>query len=204
MKNTVQYIAGVMVLAFVSCENPADATTDAQVGEAQEVASASAEAVTYTFTENSKITFIGSKMTGTKSGGFEKTQGEFKLVDGKPVSGSFTIDMNSIYSENEKLTAHLKNEDFFNVPQYPESKFEVTEFGALVDGSQQVSGNLTMLGVTKNITFPAQVTQTEEMIMLKSKFDIKRHDWGIVYKGKPDDLIRNEVIIEFDLVAKVQ
>ena len=197
-------ICACATLALVSCDNPADDTTDAEVSVAKEVLAKGADgAKIYNFTENSKITFIGSKLTGSMSGGFKKTEGAFKLKDGKPVSGSFTIDMNSIYSENDKLTAHLKNEDFFNVPQFPIAKFEVTEFGSMEDNVQLLSGNLTMLGVTKNITIPAKVAQSEEMVKLTSKFDINRHDWGIVYKGKPDDLIRNEVVIEFDLEAKV-
>lgn len=196
--------ASLIALTLLSCENPADNTTDAQVSEAKEIASASTDAVTYTFTDESKITFIGSKLTGSKSGGFKEMSGEFKLVDGKPVSGSFTIDMNSMYSEADKLTAHLMNEDFFNVPKYPTAKFEVTQFGEMVDGVQSVSGNLTMLETTKNITFPATVVQEGDTVKLTSKFDIKRHDWGIVYAGKPDDLIRNEVVIEFDLTAKVK
>jgi len=48
------------------------------------------------------------------------------------------------------------------------------------------------------------VVHTEDTIKLTSSFDIKRNDWGIDFKGKPDDLIRNEVVIHFDLVAKKQ
>jgi len=189
-------------LALFSCENPADSTTDAKVTDTKEVASASSQAISYSFTEESEIKFTGSKLTGSKHGGFKKLTGGFQVEGDKPVSGSVTIDMNSIYSDSDKLTTHLMNEDFFNVPQFPTSKFEVTEFGQMENEIQMVSGNLTMLGVTKNITIPAKVEQTEEMIKLTSKFDIKRHDWGIVYEGKPDDLIRNEVVIEFNLVAK--
>jgi len=210
MKNTIFALGLFSSFFLVSCDNPADATTDAEVSTAKEVATAdNADAVTYKFTDNSKITFIGSKPNGsTKTGGFKDTAGQFKLVDGKPVSGSFSIDMNSIYSENENLTAHLKNEDFFDVPKYPTSKFEVTKFGELKDGTVELSGNLTMLAVTKNITVPAMVVNEGETIKLTSEFDINRQDWGIVYKGKPnslpDELIRDEVVITFDLEAKVE
>jgi len=210
MKYTIYTLSTLAALAIVSCDNPADATTDAEVSEAKKVATASADAKTYQFTENSKITFIGSKagVGSEKTGGFNKTSGHFKLVDGKPVSGSFTIDMDSIYSENEKLTTHLKNEDFFNVPKYPTSKFEVTNFGELKEGAIELAGNLTMLEVTKNITIPAKVVQEGDSFKLTSEFDIKRHDWGIIYKGKPgalpDEIIRDEVIINFDLEAKAE
>ncbi len=204
MKYTFHSFAALAAFCLVSCENPADNTTDAKISDAKEVAAASAESIIYAFTEDSKITFIGSKITGQKSGGFKKIDGQFSVVDGKPTGGMLTIDMNSIYSDHDKLTTHLMNEDFFNVPEFPTATFAVTEFGELKDGVQTVSGNLTMLDVSKNITFPAAIVQTEGMIKLTSTFDIKRNDWGIDFKGKPDDLIRNEVVIAFDLVAKKQ
>jgi polyisoprenoid-binding protein YceI len=56
-------------------------------------------------------------------------------------------------------------------------------------------------GVEKNITFPATATMDGDAIKVQAEFDIKRKDWGIVYAGKADDLIRNEVVIKFDLTA---
>lgn len=54
---------------------------------------------------------------------------------------------------------------------------------------------------TKNITFPAEVTMDGEKAGIHAKFDINRKDFGIVYAGKPDDLIRDEVVIELTLSA---
>lgn len=191
----------VVTALIVSCENPADNTTDATVGEAQTVVTASDQSLTYEFTKTSTIEFVGSKITGSHGGGFKEFSGSFQVENGTPVSGSFSIDMTSTYSDSEKLTGHLTSEDFFNVPQFPESKFEATGFEKLSDTNYKVSGNLTMVGVTNNITFPATVNETPECITLTSEFDIKRKDWGIVYPGKPDDLIRNEVILKFALEA---
>ena len=202
MKYTL--LTGLLALALVSCENPADATTDATVGQTQAVAQASASAQTYLFTEASSFAFTGSKVTGSHSGGFKQLSGEFKLENGQPVSGSFTIDMTSIFSDHEKLTAHLSNADFFNIPQHPTATFEVTEFGAVQDGGLSVSGNLTMVGQTHNISFPATVTQADDLITIEAEFDINRQDWGISYPGRKDDLIRDEVVIDFTLVAQAQ
>lgn len=191
-------------LFLTSCDNPADATTDATVSESKEAAIASDSATSYVFTPESVIKFTGSKVTGSHSGNFKSFTGGFKLADGEPVSGQFTIDMKSLTSDNEKFTAHLLNEDFFNVPKYPESKFVVTSFEKKGEDAYEVSGNLTMLETTKNISFPAKVNQTDDKVMLSSTFDIPRKDWGVVYAGKPDDLIRNEVVIELNLVAKAE
>lgn len=205
MKNNLTApIAGLTValsLSIISCNNPADETTDAQVSEEQAVALAAASSETYTFAESSTIKFTGSKVTGSQSGSFKSFSGSFKVADGAPVSGAFTIDMDSITTEKEKLTKHLKDADFFNVPQFPKSTFEVTEFAKNTNG-YDLSGNLTMLGITKNITFPAAIEQTENTVKLTSKFDINRQQWGINYEGRKDDLIRDEFVLELSLIAE--
>jgi polyisoprenoid-binding protein YceI len=80
----------------------------------------------------------------------------------------------------------------------------VTELKAGDDGSYTVSGNFTLRGVTKNISFPATVTESSDAVAIKAEFDIKRSDFGIKYEGKADDLIRDEVVIRLDLVAQPQ
>ena len=56
-------------------------------------------------------------------------------------------------------------------------------------------------GTTKAITFPGTVTAQGEDFHLKAKFSINRKDFNIRYPGKPDDLIRDEVVIDLDLLA---
>ena len=58
-----------------------------------------------------------------------------------------------------------------------------------------------MHGVTKSITFPAAIEMAEGEVRASAEFFVKRFDWNIVYPGKPDDLIRDEVVIRLDLVA---
>lgn len=189
------------LLALTSCKNPADETTDAQVGEAAPAATA-AGGTSYAFTKNSTIGFTGSKVTGSHSGSFEKFEGSFVVKDKKPVSGEFTIEMGSTISDSEKLTRHLKSADFFDVPQFSTTQFVVTEFTKKGEQGYDLSGNLTLHGVTKNITFPTQVEVANDLIKVKAQFDIKRQDFGISYPGKKDDLIRDEVIIKLNLEAK--
>jgi len=204
MKHTSLILASASALIFASCENPADKTTNATVGDAVEVAAApAATGVRYAFTSNSEIHFTGSKVTGSHSGGFKKFTGSFTVANNS-LAGTgqkIVIDMNSLWSDNEKLTGHLKSEDFFNVAKFPESSFELTALKAASEGSYQVSGNLTLMGTTKNITFPATASVTDGMVKIHAKFDINRKDFGIVYAGKADDLIRDEVVIGLKLEA---
>jgi polyisoprenoid-binding protein YceI len=197
-------IVAAPVLLF-SCENPADRTTAAIVTDAVVQSETSSEEGTkYVFTETSQIEFTGSKVTGSHDGGFKSFTGYFTIRDGVPVGTDHrvVINMDSVYSDDERLTGHLKNEDFFHVEKFPESTFDVTTI-ELKDGENySVSGNFNLHGVTKNITFPATVVQSDDAVKIHAEFDINRKDFGIVYAGRADDLIRDEVIIRLKLEAR--
>jgi polyisoprenoid-binding protein YceI len=184
-----------------SCENPADKTTDANVSEAKQAAAGAG--VEYKLTSDSAVEFTGSKVTGSHSGGFKTVAGSFKVnPDTKvPSAGSFSIDMASLYSDDEKLTGHLASPDFFDTKQFSESKFELSSAEKNADGSYKIAGNFTLHGVTKNISFPASLSESSDSVSITSEFDIKRKDFGIVYAGKADDLIRDEVVIRLKLKA---
>jgi len=201
-------LAGAVFLTGCS-ENPADKSTAAQVsepGKPAAVAKPDAAAKKFVFTEDSTIGFVGSKITGKHEGGFKKFTGSF-LVAGDVISGAghkVVIDMNSTWSDSDRLTSHLKNADFFDVEKFPESSFEVTAVEKGADGKTRLTGNLTLHGVTKQISFPADFGVQGGLATLKAEFFIKRNDFGIVYKGKADDLIRDEVVIKLDLKAAPQ
>lgn len=205
MKIRFLAISLISSAAFVSCENPADKTTDAKVSDAVEKSDlGAAGGVKYSFTADSQVNFIGSKVTGSHSGGFKSFTGFFTIKDGAPVGNDHkvVIDMKSTFADDEKLAGHLKSPDFFDVEKFPESAFDVTGFKKESDTGYTVSGNFTLHGQTKNISFPVTVSQTGDLVKIDAKFDINRKDFGIVYAGKADDLIRDEVVIELKLEAK--
>ncbi|RYD29983.1 MAG: YceI family protein [Verrucomicrobiaceae bacterium] len=205
MKPTSIIIALAVPVLFTACENPADKTESASVKEAVEGTAATTDGGTrYVFTENSTVNFVGSKVTGSHSGGFKTVTGHFSVKDGA-LSGNdhqVSIDMNSAWSDDEKLTGHLKSPDFFDVEKFPQSTFVATALTKTSDTSYEVAGNFTLHGVTKNISFPATVTSSGDLVKIDAKFDINRQDFGVVYPGKAEDLIRNEVVIELKLEVK--
>jgi len=162
-------------------------------------------AITYTFSEDSTIGFTGSKVTGSHDGGFKSFEGSFTL-DGEQLVGEdnqILIQMDSLWSDNDRLTRHLKSPDFFGVETYPEASFKLS---AVIKGSDNeaytLTGHFTLHGVTKSIKVPATITQEEgDNLRLKSEFVINRKDYGIVYPGKTNDLIRQEVVIRLDMIA---
>jgi len=62
-----------------------------------------------------------------------------------------------------------------------------------------VTGDFNLHGQTKSITFPAKITVTDAEVSVDSEFSINRKDFGIVYAGKADDLIRDDVVIRLKL-----
>ena len=205
MKHYFALPAAFAVLGFASCENPADKATKADVKGAVDKTTDAAGGTKYVFTPDSKIEFMGSKVTGKHEGGFKTFTGYFTVKDGKAVGNDHkvSIDMNSTWSDNEeKLTPHLKSDAFFDVAKYPQTTFDVTELKKDSDTAYTVSGNFKLHGVEKNISFPATVSQNGENVKIDSEFKINRKDFGIVYAGQADNLIRDEVVIRLKLEAK--
>lgn len=188
-------------LFVAGCSNPADDTESAKVSEAVQAVEAVASATNYTISPESTISFIGSKVTGSHEGGFKAFNGTIAVAGGKIVPPSkVTIQTDSLWADNGRLTGHLKSPDFFDTAAIPTAEFAFTSIKETSNGSE-ITGNLTLHGVTKSITFNSQVTVSDSEVSLKAEFDIMRFDFGIVYKGKADDLVRDEVVIKLDIKA---
>jgi len=110
------------------------------------------------------------------------------------------IDTTTLWADNEKLTGHLKNPDFFDVQAHPTAEFTSTEIVPAEQG-YTITGNLNLHGVTKSISFPATIHIEDGQITTQAEFSIMRFDFDIKYAGMADDLIRDEVVIQFDVTA---
>jgi polyisoprenoid-binding protein YceI len=193
------------LLLAAACANPAADKPKAVTNEAAPVASAPAMGEKYSITpENSKIEFVGSKVTGSHNGSFGKFSGGIDFV-GQPEKShvTITIDVDSLTADDPKLTTHLKTADFFDVAKYPEATFISTEIKAGGDkgASHTITGNLNLHGATKSITFPATIVVSPGAITVDSTFSINRKDFGINYAGPSDNLIRDEVVLKLHVRA---
>lgn len=155
--------------------------------------------------EKSSIRFVGAKVTRDHKGQFNDFDGTIQYAQGQPAGVSFTIDLKAIETDTEQLTDHLRSADFFDVAQYPQATFTSTSLAAApagtTDGSTHVlQGTLDLHGVKKDVSIPVKTEQTAEGVRATSEFTINRHDWGISYKGMADDLIRDSVLIQLDLL----
>jgi polyisoprenoid-binding protein YceI len=187
------------LLLFASCANPAADKSKAVTTEAAPTSPAPVEGQDYLITPaTSKIEFIGSKVTGEHHGSFEKFSGSIGF-NGQPEKSrvDITIEMNSVMTDTTAVTNHLQTPDFFDVAKFPQAKFVSTEIrtGGEKGASHTVSGNLTLHGVTKSITFPATIGVAADAITVESTFAINRKDFGINFAGAADNLIRDEVVL---------
>ena len=119
---------------------------------------------------NSKVRWDAAKVTGEHNGLVNLKDGSLS-VDGYNLTGMFTVDMTSISvvdipADNEmngKLAGHLKSPDFFSVEEHPSAMFKITKTSPkkVTEDSKAnylVTGNLTIKGITHEVTFPAVVT----------------------------------------------
>ncbi|MFO0596568.1 MAG: YceI family protein [Myxococcaceae bacterium] len=210
---TAQLVTALAALSFLAaCPDPAKdkvkATVSTPTATPEKKAEAAAplkDATAFPFTQaESKLTWVGAKVTGKHDGGFATFGGIIEVAENDPAKSRVRaeIDMSSLFCDSEKLTGHLKGEDFFNVAQFPQSKFTSTAIKKLDDGKFEVTGDLTMHGVTKTITFPAAITLGAEEVTVAAEFAINRKDFNIVYPGKPDDLIADNVALKLDIHGK--
>jgi polyisoprenoid-binding protein YceI len=194
------------LIFFTACNDPASNTTKATTGEAAQVASpATAQGQKYVITpQNSKIEFVGSKVTGQEKGSFGDFSGQVDYA-GSPENSrvNITMKIESITTASPGLDKHLKTADFFDVAKYPEASFASTAIkaGGENGASHTVTGNLTMHGVTKAITFPATINVTPDAATVESSFSINRKDFGINYAGATDNLIRDNVVLTLHVRA---
>jgi polyisoprenoid-binding protein YceI len=150
--------------------------------------------------ENTKIGFTGTKKDGKHVGSFKKLTGTITSPDGKITGGKIevSIEMDSVETDADGLTTHLKGADFFDVKTNPKSTFESTKIETKGEG-YQVTGNFTLNGKKKEITFPAKIAADAKSYTLTADFKIDRTDYGIKYgQGKID----NEVPLTIKIAAK--
>lgn len=197
-------LAGVLLASASGCANPAADAPDAVVEESGSIPAQEPErpeGTAYALSADSTIGFVGAKITGSHDGGFSAFEGSVSIVDGIPESSrvEVTIDTASIWSDNERLTGHLKSVDFFDVENHPTATFESTAIAANDDGTYTLTGNLDLRGITRQISFPATIEIDDQGFSASAEFSLNRMDFDIKYPGKPDDLIREEVLVKLDL-----
>jgi len=208
MKQLVLLATSVFALSLAACDNnPAKGKAVATAAEPLAQAAPAGAGVKYQFSNaDSKIEFVGAKVTRKHDGSFQTFTGSVNLVDNDPTKSSVTVtvDVGSLKTDEEKLTGHLKTPDLLDVGKFPQAIFTSTAItaGGEKGATHTVTGNLQLHGVTKSISFPATVKTSADAVDVDAEFAINRKDFGIVYPGMPDDLIKDDVLLKLQIRAK--
>ena len=204
-----KYLTTIMILLVAAltygCSDPSANKQKATVANAQQESNTPKSSGTETLTispENSKVEFVASKVTRSHNGSFKQFSGQIDLDPNNSSNSRVTIDIetSSVVADDDQLTGHLKTPDFFDVAKFPKATFTSTKIepGSGAE-NYNVIGNFDLHGVKKSISFPATIKVTPDNATVNAEFSINRKDFGIVYAGKADDLIRDGVVIKLSL-----
>jgi len=134
----------------------------------------------------SSINWLAKKVTGQHNGTVNLKEGALVFKKGKLVSGTFTADMTSVTATDltgeclGKLNGHLKSEDFFNTGKFTTATLIFKTVTAKGTGAYTVTGDLTIKGITKPVTFNLATTATTAT----TKFMVDRTVYDIKYGSK--------------------
>jgi len=165
-------------------------------------------------TEQSKLTWLAKKVTGEHAGTINVSAGSLLIEKNVLKGGSFDLDTKSITvtditdkTSNAKLLGHLKSDDFFAVDKFENAKFVITSASIKGGGLYAIKGNLTIKGITNELSFPAnlsvdknKVLATAKIIVDRTKFDIKFRSKNF-FENLGDKTIYDDFELNIQLVA---
>ena len=122
-------------------------------------------------------------------GGFKDFSVDCKADWEDPSKSSLGIDIttDSLWSDDAKLTEHLKNPDFFDVRKYPKITFKSTKIEVAGDHEATIIGKMKMLDKEVEVKIPCKVAVDDSSVTLEASFKLDRTLWGMAYGvGKVD------------------
>ena len=195
------------VAVMTSCGSDAVEAT-----EAQEVKEVAITATYSTLGDHNHVDWKAWHLLRTKerSGNVSILDVEVSVNEGVLAGGKFVLDIAGLQvtgfgedtASNEKLRSHLVDKDFFLTDSFPTATFEITSSMDTMIGesNSMISGNLTIKGITKNISFPAKVEISDNGVSITSQtFEIDRSNWELTYNTEgaegvvADYAIMNEI-----------
>lgn len=156
----------------------------------------------------SSIKWLGKKVTGQHNGVVNLKEGNLVFSGKKVTGGNFVVDMTSLTATDlqgeyqGKLNGHLKADDFFGTEKFPTAKLVFKKVVAKSANVFSVTGDLTIKGITKPITFDLTTTAnsaTTKFMVDRTKYDIK-YGSGTFFTSIGDKAIADE--FELDVTLK--
>jgi polyisoprenoid-binding protein YceI len=163
--------------------------------------------------DHSGVNFTIRHFVSNVPGRFRDFDGVIKYDPKNPAASSveFTVQAASIDTDNNNRDEHLRSKDFFEVEKFPTLTFTSTKVVPKGSNTLDVTGNLTLHGVTKQITIPVEVmgfvkTPRGEKGGFETSFKIDRKEYGITWNNMMDSgpVLGDEVRISISIEANRQ
>jgi len=158
--------------------------------------------------DNTSIGFVGTHVGSTpnpRTGGFAQFTGTAEVDPaGKTLkSASVEINTDSLWTPIPPLTNHLKSPDFFDTQKTPTARFLTKGIAPIPDkaGVFTITGDLTMLGKTKEVSFPAKVKIGDSGLTLSGSFALDRTVFGM---DRVQDKVQKEVTVTLAIGKKTE
>jgi polyisoprenoid-binding protein YceI len=175
---------------------------------------AAADPVTYKVdADHSGVGFSIRHFVSNVSGRFRDFDGVVKYDKANPAASSveFTVKAASIDTANNDRDEHLRSKDFFDVQKFPTLTFTSTKVVAKDANNLEVTGNLTMHGVTKPVTIPVSLlgtvkTPKGEKAGFETNFKLDRKEYGINWNNVLDSgpVLGDDVKVNIEIEANRQ
>jgi len=193
--------------------SPAPIRLGVALAAAVALASPALAAETYQFDKSHTTVGFQVRHIFTMLGGkFQDFSGTIKVDRAKPESSSveFTIQAATIFTNDAKRDEHLKSPDFFDTAAHPTITFKSTSVKPAGKDVYEVTGDLTMRGVTKRVTLPVTFLGEgkdpwgNEKMGFELATTLNRKDYGIIWNQTLDAggyLLGDDVQISISLQA---
>lgn len=173
-------------------------------------------AVDYKFNSNeSKLEWEGKKVSGAHQGTVTLKSGNVKIEKGELKGGEVVVDLTKITVTDmqgewaDKLSGHLKSDDFFSVDKHPEVTFKIDSVKKLKGNQYEVTGPLSIKGKSAKQTFTVNVTEAGGKVTVAGDIAIDRTVYDIKYgsgkffdpKTLGDKMIDDKFTLKLNLVA---
>ena len=151
-------------------------------------------------------------MVTNVKGSFQEFEGTLHLDGTDPAKSTASLDikMDSITTGSPDRDGHLKSADFFKIDEFPTMTFRSTSAEALGGEDYRITGDLTILGVTKPVTIDLEFNGAakdpfgNERVGFEGKAEIKRSDWGVTWNAALETggvLVSDKIKLNFDISA---
>lgn len=164
---------------------------------------------------HSQVGFVARHAMITKvRGTFNEVSGTASIDGANPSASSLSVTIRtaSVDTRNAGRDGHLQSADFFDAEQYPEITFVATGFAVSGD-VVEVTGDLTIKGVSKELTIPFEfqgaVTDASgnQRIGFEGSVVVNRHDWNLSWNAMLETggvVVGDKVTLEFEVSAVKQ